>query len=127
MMDETSIHMAVAGHEKDKKELLRKRIHHLESSMWSYESAKGKGSWKRDNPTAAKLLDSLLKQNVDATVAEVKAEMGPEKGSKGAAPEGPEKDSQAMGSNAGNTKSDSSQYTFNAPKVKVQNWGSKKK
>lgn len=76
---EAPANLTLAGQEKSKKELNRKRIHNLESSMYMYESSKGKGSWKKDNPVAAKLLDSLLKEDVSNTVKEIKEDMGPAK------------------------------------------------
>jgi hypothetical protein len=76
---EAPANLTLAGQAKNKKELNRKRIHNLESSMYMYESSKGKGRWRKDNPVAAKLLDGLLKEEVSDTVEEIKRDMKPEK------------------------------------------------
>lgn len=51
---------------------LDSRISHLEGAKYSYESQKGKGSFAKNNPTADKLLTSLLEQNVQLAVRHVK-------------------------------------------------------
>lgn len=116
MHDEVTHHMAVAPHEKEKLRDLRTRIMSLESSMYRYDSSKGKGTWRKDNPKAATLLDDLLKQDVRHTVEETKPASGPEKGEKGAAGQGPETDSTGVGDNASKTPSTNESYTANAPK-----------
>ncbi len=130
-MDYESTFMTTSPHERKKKDLIKKRIHNLESSMYSYEASKSKGSWRKDNPKAAALLDHLLKAQVDETVKEVeteiKSESGPDKGPAGAAPKQATAESQATGSNQGTDKSEELIYTKNAPKVYAQSWTKKKK
>ena len=114
--DEVTHHMINAPHEKYKKDDLRKRIMSLESKMYIHEAANGKGTWRNDNPKAAKLLDDLLAQDARTTVGETKSMSGPSKGEKGAASQGPEADPTGVGDNASKTPATNESYTSSAPK-----------
>lgn len=129
MDDYQSMHMRLSANEmyKHKKMMRMQRIHHLQSSKYSYESAHAKGSWAKDNPSAYKLLESLLMEDADDTAKELKAEMGPEKGSKGAESRQPGEESKATGSNESKETPQADNFTKDTKQVSNISWSGKRK
>ena len=52
--------------------LISQRLSGLENAKYSYENAKGKGTFDKNNPEAVKLIGELAKQKVDIAVAHTK-------------------------------------------------------